>query len=188
MTASTSGRRLDPAQITIRDVEDGDLPAVQAIYAGHVLNGLASFEETPPDLAEMRRRYAAIRSGGYPYRAAILGGALKGYAYAAAYRARPAYRNTVEDSIYVAPEAVGRGIGRLLLADLIDRCTERDFRQIVAIIGDSANRPSIDLHAKLGFRNIGTLQSCGFKFGRWVDSVIMQRDLGAGDRTLPSRP
>ena len=187
MTATRPNRRLDPGAVAIRDAEDGDLPVVQAIYAHHVLTGLASFEETAPDLDEMRRRYAAIRAAGYPYRVAALGGDVKGYAYAAAYRARPAYRHTVENSIYVAPDAVGHGLGRLLLADLIERCTERGFRQMVAIIGDSANRPSIELHAKLGFLEVGTIQSCGFKFGRWVDSVIMQRALGAGDSTLPSR-
>lgn len=187
MTAVSSRSRMDAGQIVVRDVADEDLPVIQSIYAHHVLTGLASFEEEAPDLAEMRRRCQAIRAGGYPYRAAVVGGVLLGYACAAAYRARPAYRNTVEDSIYVAPRAVGRGIGRVLLADLIERCTERGYRQMVAIIGDSGNRPSIDLHAKLGFRDVGTLKACGFKFGRWVDSVIMQRDLGPGDGTLPSR-
>ncbi len=173
------------ADIVIRDVADADMPIVQAIYAHHVLHGLASFEVQPPDLQEMIRRRDAIRAGGYPYRVAVVDGTVKGYAYASQFRPRPAYAHTVENSVYVADGAHRRGIGRKLLADLIDKCTALGFRQMVAVIGDSGNAPSIGVHAALGFRHAGTMKSCGFKFGRWVDTVVMQRPLGDGDDTLP---
>ncbi len=169
----------------IRDVADTDMAAIQDIYAHHVLEGLASFEETPPDVAEITRRRDAVWADGYPYRVAEIGGVVRGYAYAASYRPRPAYRHTVENSVYVDVGAQRQGIGRKLLEDLIERCTERGYRQMVAIIGDSANESSIGLHAKLGFEKTGVLHSVGFKFGSWVDSVIMQLKLGAGDDTLP---
>jgi phosphinothricin acetyltransferase len=186
VTKDASSDAASPA-VAIRDAEPADAPALRAIYAHHVLTGLASFEETPPDAAEMERRLKAIVGAGYPYRVAVVGGAVKGYAYASAYRTRPAYRYTVENSVYVAADAQRLGIGRRLLADLIERCQRLGFRQMVAVIGDSANAASISLHADLGFRRVGTIGSCGFKFGRWVDSVIMQRALGAGDRAPPDR-
>jgi phosphinothricin acetyltransferase len=152
-----------------------------------VLNGLASFEEVPPDLAETRRRYAAVRSAGCPYLVAPLaGGGIAGYGYASSYRGRPAYRYTVEDSLYVAPDQAGRGLGRTLLGALIAECTALGYRQMVAVVGDSANAPSIHLHEALGFRRVGTLQAVGYKFGRWVDSVILQRPLGGGATAPPA--
>jgi phosphinothricin acetyltransferase len=162
-----------------------DLPAIQAIYAHHVLHGLASFEIEPPSVAELRRRFDAITGGGYPYLVAGDGETVIGYAYASVYRTRPAYRYTVEDSVYVSPAHIGRGIGRQLLTRLIDDCERRGYRQMLAVIGDSANAASIELHRACGFRHSGTLRSVGLKFGRWVDSVIMQRELGESDRTVP---
>jgi L-amino acid N-acyltransferase YncA len=162
------------------------MPAVQRIYAHHVLTGLASFEETPPEVAEMTRRWTAIVDAGLPYVCAVERDELLGYAYAGPYRPRSAYRFSVEDSIYLAPGAIGRGIGRALLTTLITRCTEIGKRQMIAVIGDSANLASIELHRACGFRAVGTFTSIGFKHGRWVDSVLMQRPLGAGADTLPS--
>lgn len=182
-------RRAARAEVLIRDARADDLPAIQAIYAHHVRHGLASFEETPPDLAEMTRRFEAARAGGYPYIAAAdeaAGGAVVGYAYGGPHRPRPAYRYTVENSVYLAPEAQGGGIGRALLETLIERCAALGFRQMVAVIGDSGNLASIGLHESLGFRRVGDLRAVGFKFGRWVDTVIMQRPLGEGGQTLPA--
>lgn len=172
-------------RILVRDAAEADMAEVQAIYTDHVLHGSASFEETPPEVAEMLRRRAAIVEVGLPYRVAEVDGALRGFAYAGPYRHRPAYRHSVENSVYVAPETVGQGVGRALLEDLIERCAGLGYRQMIAVIGDSANAPSIALHAALGFRRVGVLRSVGLKFGRWVDSVLMQRPLGAGDDTLP---
>ena len=162
-----------------------DIPAIQAIYAHHVLNGLASFEEEPPSPAELRRRYEEVRARKLPYLAAELDGAVVGYGYCAPYRARSAYRYALEDSVYVRQDAHGRGVGRALLAELIRRCEALGFRQLIAIIGDSAHAASIALHENQGFLRVGTLRAVGFKFGRWVDSVIMQRPLGSGDATRP---
>lgn len=169
----------------VRDAVDADMNAIQAIYAHHVLHGLASFEEVAPDVAELRRRRDEILKRRLPYRVADVGGAVKGYAYAGPYRPRSAYRYTVEDSVYIAHDMVGRGIGRRLLQDIVDTCTGLGYRQMIAIIGDSGNLPSISLHRRLGFVHAGTVRSAGFKLGRWVDSVIMQRPLGEGDSTLP---
>ena len=173
------------ADAVIRASAEADVPAIQAIYAHHVLTGLASFEEVPPDPAEIARRRAEITGRGLPHLVAELEGRVAGYAYAGPYRARVAYRFTVEDSVYVAPEATGRGLGSLLLAALIRDCEAWGARQMVAVIGDSGNLGSIRLHARAGFREAGTLKSVGFKLGRWVDSVLMQRPLGPGDGTLP---
>lgn len=170
---------------TIRDAAESDMPAVQAIYAPHVLRGLATFEEIPPSVAELRERRAAVLELGLPYLVAESGGRVVGYCYAAMYRARPAYRHTLEDSVYVADGLAGRGIGSALLQQLIDRCSQGPWRQMLAVIGDSGNAPSIALHHRLGFSHIGTLASVGFKLGRWVDTVIMQRPLGRGDSSLP---
>jgi L-amino acid N-acyltransferase YncA len=171
--------------VALRPAGHDDLPAVTAIYAHHVRHGLGSFEEEPPDLAEMGRRHAEITARGLPYLVAECHGRLLGYAYAAPYRPRSAYRHTVEDSIYVAPDCLRAGAGGLLLAGLIERCTAAGYRQMVAVIGDSGNAASIGLHLKHGFRPVGTLEACGFKHGRWVDSVLMQRPLGAGAARLP---
>ncbi len=179
--------------VRIRDVLVQDLPHAQAIYAHHVLNGLASFEEAPPDLAETHRRYEATIAAGYPCIAAESGApgaapGLAGYAYVGPYRPRPAYRYSVENSVYIAPESIGQGIGRALLTELIARCTALGYRQMIAVIGDSDNAASIGLHQSLGFSHAGQVRSVGFKFGRWVDSVIMQRALGPGDDNLPTTP
>lgn len=173
--------------IAIRDAADDDMAAIQAIYAHHVRHGLASFEIEPPDVAEMARRRQAITAHGLPYLVAVADGRVLGYAYAGPYRPRPAYRFTLEDSVYIAEGFAGRGIGRRLLAELIERCTQLGYRQMVAVIGDSQNSPSIGLHERLGFARAGVIRSAGFKLGRWVDSVIMQRALGPGDSTLPDR-
>lgn len=170
----------------LRAATSADMQAIQAIYAHHVLHGLASFEVAPPSVTEMHSRFEAIAAGGYPYLTATEdSGTVIGYAYASNYRTRPGYRYTVEDSVYVAPSAVGRSIGRQLLSLLIDECEQRGYRQMLAVIGDSANAASIELHRACGFAHSGTLRSVGLKFGRWVDSVIMQRGLGESDRTLP---
>ena len=161
------------------------LVALQAIYAHWVTHGLASFEEAPPDIEEMDHRRRQVQQLGLPYLVALDGALIAGFAYAGPYRTRPAYRYTVEDSVYVAPEAQGRGIGRLLLAEVIRRAERRGLRQMVAVIGDSANNASIGLHEAMGFRRVGVLESVGFKHGRWVDSVLMQRPLGLADTSDP---
>lgn len=171
--------------ILIRDVRDADMEAVQAIYAHHVTHGLASWEETPPGTAEMRSRRDAVLDGGFPYRVAVRGGAVSGYAYADRYRPRPAYRNTVENSVYVAEAARGRGVGSILLDDIIAQCAARGFRRMVAVIGDSENTPSIRLHERAGFRMVGIIPACGYKAGRWLDQVLMQRALGPGETEPP---
>jgi L-amino acid N-acyltransferase YncA len=172
--------------IAIRSASSTDLASIQDIYAHHVTHGSASFELTPPSLAEMQARFEAITGAGFPYLVAELEGAVVGYAYANAYRARPAYRFSVEDSIYVRTGIVGKGIGKALLSALIDQCTKKGFRLMVAVIGDSQNAASISLHARSGFRLAGVLPAVGFKHGRWVDSVMMTRPLGEGDRTPPN--
>jgi len=171
------------SETLIRPCVPDDLPEVRDIYADAVRHGLASFEVTPPDLAEMTRRWQTLDAGGYPYLVAEGGGALLGYAYAGPYRPRPAYRGTVENSVYVAPEAKGRGVGRQLLAALIVVAEAEGFRQMIAVIGDSGNAASIGLHRALGFRDAGVFRSVGWKHGRWLDSVLMQRPLGPGDTT-----
>lgn len=174
----------------LRPAAEGDIAAIQRIYAEHVLTGLASFEEVPPAADEIRRRWRAIADLGLPYIVAVAGDALAGdvlagYAYAGPYRPRTAYRFTVEDSIYLDPAFQGRGIGRSLLAALIAEATRLGKRQMIAVIGDSANAASIGLHRSLGFAASGVFEAVGFKFGRWVDSVLMQRALGPGAATLP---
>jgi phosphinothricin acetyltransferase len=173
--------------ITVRDAAATDLPIIQSIYAHHVLHGLASFEEVPPDMAEIERRYREITGRGLPYVVAELDGRVAAYAYAGPYRARPAYRYALEDSVYVDRDAAGRGLGRAALATVIGRVTSLGHRQMIAIIGDSGNVASIALHKALGFRHVGTLSAVGFKFGRWIDSVLMQLSLGSGDTRPPSR-
>jgi L-amino acid N-acyltransferase YncA len=172
-------------EATLRAATAADVAAIAAIYRPAVLHGTASFEIEPPDKAEMLRRFEAITTAGYPYFVAELGGCIVGYAYASAYRTRPAYRFTVEDSVYIAPEAHGKGIGRMLLKALIDASTAGGYRLMVAVIGDSRQYASITLHRSLGFTFCGTIHSVGFKFGRWLDSVIMQLPLGEGDKSAP---
>jgi L-amino acid N-acyltransferase YncA len=170
---------------TIRPARAEDIADIQAIYAHFVRAGTASFELVPPDIAEMRRRFADITGRGFPFLVAEIDGKIGGFAYANTYRARAAYDHTVEDSVYVSPDVPRRGLGRGLLSAVIEICTEAGYRQMIAVIGDSANTASISLHASLGFTRVGLLPSVGFKFGRWVDSVLMQRPLGRGDETLP---
>ncbi len=170
---------------TLRPSTDADVPAIAAIYAHHVRTGLASFETVPPTQEEMAHRRLEILKHGLPYLVAELGGAVAGYAYAGPYRLRPAYRFTLEDSIYVHPDHIGKGIGRLLLGALIAACEQKGYRQMIAIIGDTGNAASIGLHQAFGFEHAGTLRAVGFKFGRWVDTVLMQRSLGTGATTLP---
>jgi L-amino acid N-acyltransferase YncA len=171
--------------VMVRDSVDADLPAIQAIYRHHVEHGTGSFELEPPDLAEMTRRRADVLHNGFPYLVAQVDGQVLGYAYANYFRTRPAYRFTVEDSIYIDKDAVGRGIGRALLRELLARCEARGCRQMLAVIGDSANVASIGLHAACGFRFAGVMRASGWKFERWLDTVFMQRDLGPG-LTLPA--
>ena len=170
----------------VRPAAAADIPAVAAIYALHVQTSFASFEETPPTAEEMRRRFERIVALGLPYLVAEIEGGVRGYAYAAPYRERSAYRFTVENSVYIHHGWGRRGIGRVLLAELIERSAAAGKRQMIAVIGDSGNAASIALHAALGFRHAGTLPSAGFKFGRWVDSVLMALPLGDGDATLPA--
>ena len=171
--------------VSIRPATPADIPAITRIYAEAVTHGTASFELEAPDEAEMARRQCALLDGGYPYIVAEIGGAVAGYAYAGPYRPRPAYRFSVEDSIYVDPKAQRGGVGRALLECLIEEATQRGFRQMIAVIGDSAQTPSIELHRALGFRPIGNIENVGFKFDRWLDSVLMQRALGPGAATKP---
>jgi phosphinothricin acetyltransferase len=173
--------------ILIRTATLADLPAITAIYRPAVLTGTASFELEPPDEAEMGRRMATIVGAGYPYLVAESPTRqVVGYAYANAYRPRPAYRFSVEDSIYVAPDQQRRGIGRPLLAELIGQCTARGYRQMVAIIGDSQQWGSIRLHRAAGFAFVGTIHAVGYKHGRWLDSVVMQKALGPGETAPPA--
>jgi L-amino acid N-acyltransferase YncA len=172
--------------VSIRPVRPVDIVAITRIYAHAVRHGTASFELDPPDMNEMRRRLDALIAGHFPCLVAEATGEILGYAYAGPYRARPAYRFTVEDSVYIAPEAQRRGLGRLLLEQLIVESETRDYRQMIAVIGDSAQHASIALHKTLGFRMIGTFEAVGWKFGRWLDSVLMQRPLGQGTGSEPS--
>jgi phosphinothricin acetyltransferase len=165
----------------VREAAEADLAAIEEIYAYHVRHGLGSFEETPPGLGELRARRQAVGAAGLPYLAAELGVRLAGFAYAAPYRHRPAYRHTVEDSVYVAPEFQGQGVGGALLGRLVELCAERGMREMVAVIGDSGNLPSIGLHERYGFRRAGVLENVGFKHGRWLDTVLMQRSLSPGE-------
>ncbi|MCG7394658.1 N-acetyltransferase family protein [Microvirga sp. ACRRW] len=173
---------------TLRPSTEADIPTITAIYAHAVLHGTASFELDPPLEEEMLSRRAAILEGDYPYIVAERDGEILGYAYASAYRTRPAYRSTVEDSIYIAPSAQGQGIGRMLLEALIKECEARDFRLMVAVIGDEDSKGSIALHRSLGFDLVGIFKGVGYKNGRWLSTVLMQRSLGPGNAEPPTRP
>jgi L-amino acid N-acyltransferase YncA len=186
--AQDDGAPID--DVILRPCAEADLAAVTAIYARAVATGRASFELEPPDEAEMGRRRAALVAGGYPYLVAERAGMASGreivaYAYAGPYRTRPAYRGTVENSVYVRPDQAGRGLGRRLLEELITQATASGFRQMVAVIGDSHNAASIALHAACGFRPVGVLTAVGWKHGTWLDTVLMQRALGPGDARPP---
>ncbi|MDB5635376.1 MAG: family acetyltransferase [Bradyrhizobium sp.] len=170
----------------IRPTTAADLPAITEIYEQAVLYGTATFELIPPDLNEMTRRFGVLMEGGFPYFVAALEGRVVGYAYAGAYRPRPAYRFTVENSVYLRPAIHRRGIGMQLLQRLIDESEACGYRQMIAVIGDSTNAGSIGVHRRCGFQMIGTHPDVGFKFGRWLDTVMMQRALGEGATTLPA--
>ncbi|MGA9320127.1 MAG: N-acetyltransferase family protein [Xanthobacteraceae bacterium] len=169
----------------IRAAGDGDIAAITRIYAHAVKNGTATFEIEPPDEAEMARRQKALLAKNYPYVVAERSGVVAGYAYASHFHTRPAYRWSIQDSIYVDPQFHGQGLGRLLITRLVADAEARGFRQMIAVIGDSANAASIALHAAADFRLIGTLKSVGFKHGRWLDTVVMQRALGSADASPP---
>ncbi len=173
--------------LELREARPGDGVGLQRIYAHHVLHGFGSFEETPPDAAEMERRRDAVQDEGLPYLVAEWAGEILGFAYAGRYRPRAAYRFTVEDSVYVAPEAMGQGLGRRLLAGVIARAEAAGMRQMIAVIGDSANLGSIRLHERLGFAQAGVFKAVGWKRERWLDSVLMQRRLGFGSSAAPER-
>jgi L-amino acid N-acyltransferase YncA len=171
--------------VEIRPATEADLAAVTEVYDHAVSYGTATFELIPPDLAEMTRRFKSLMDGGFPYLVAALDGRVIGYAYAGPYRPRPAYRFTVENSVYLAPAIHRRGIGTQLLRRLIVDCEARGCRQMIAVVGDSANAGSLGVHSRAGFAMIGTHPNVGFKFGRWLDIVMMQRALGEGATTLP---
>lgn len=173
--------------LNLRNACDDDMPAVQAIYAEHVLTGLSSFELEPPDLAELMRRRADVLAKGLPYLVAERAGEVVGYGYVTPYRPRPGYRFTVEDSVYVRDGLGGQGIGQALLRELIVCCEQGEWRQMVAVIGNSENIASLRLHEHQGFRRVGVFEAVGFKHGRWVDTVLMQRALGIGALTTPEQ-
>ncbi len=171
--------------LQIRPTTPADIPAITEIYAQAVLHGTATFELEPPDVGEMMRRHETLIAGGFPYLVATLDGVVAGYAYAGPYRARPAYRFSVENSVYLDPAAQGKRIGTQLLQALITESEKRGYRLMVAVIGDSANTASIGVHTRTGFQMVGTFTNVGLKFGRWLDTVLMQRPLGEGARTIP---
>jgi phosphinothricin acetyltransferase len=171
--------------VNIRPATPADIPAITRIYAHAVETGTASFELSPPDEADMRTRMQTILEGKFPYFVAEIDGRIAGYAYASLYRTRPAYRFTVEDSVYVAPEMHRRGVGKALLEKLIEQCTALGFRQMIAVIGDSDQAASIGVHRACGFEDAGNLRNIGWKFGRWLDTPLMQRALGPGSTTTP---
>jgi L-amino acid N-acyltransferase YncA len=173
------------SELLIRPSRDEDIAGIAAIYGHHVLHGLASFEEAPPATEEIARRRTELVVRGLPYFVAERNGKVVGYCYAGPYRARSGYRYTLEDSIYIDEAEIGRGIGRALLARVLERSIELGYRQMIAVIGGSETLPSIRLHEALGFTHVGVLGGIGFKFGRWVDTVLMQRALGPGLTTLP---
>ena len=171
----------------IRDATPADLPAITAIYAHHVLTGTGTFEETPPDVAELGARMGNVQGEGCAWLAAEQEGIILGYGYYSQIRDRSAYRFTAEDSIYVRDDVRGMGVGKALVVALLEHATARGFRQMIAVIGDSENVGSIGLHSSLGFRQVGTMKAVGLKFGEWVDVVTIQRPLGEGERSLPER-
>ncbi|MCX7692248.1 MAG: GNAT family N-acetyltransferase [Tepidimonas taiwanensis] len=171
--------------ILIRPSRDADLPAIAQVYGHHVLHGTGTFETTPPSVEEMAARRADVLAKGLPWLVAEVDGQVQGFAYGNWFKPRPAYRYSVEDSIYLAPQATGRGLGRALLAELLAQLEGRGIRKVMAVIGDSANAASIGLHTALGFERVGVVRACGWKFGRWLDIVLMERSLGWGDRMPP---
>ena len=182
--SSIDGRR---AAVVVSDATEADMGAVQSIYTHHVLHGLATFEEVPPSVDEMQERRRAVLAAGLPYLVARVDGDIVGYAYATSFRPRPAYRHTIEDSVYVRDGLAARGVGTVLLTELVRRCSAGPWRQMLAVIGNSENQGSIRLHQRLGFSDAGVQKAVGFKLGRWVDTVTMQLPLGPGSSTPPSR-
>lgn len=176
----------ETSQLIIRPRTDADMAAITEIYTHHVLNGVSSWELSPPDCAEMTARAHALETAGYPYFVAEFGGEIVGYTYAGAYRPRPAYRFTVENTIYISHSLRRGGIGTALMGKLIETCTDMGFRQMIGIVGDSQNLQSIDFHKKLGFQQMGVVKNIGFKFGRWMDQVLLQRPLGEGAESDPA--
>ena len=172
----------------IRPSSDADLPAITAIYAHHVLHGTGSFETEPPSVADMMARRADVLSKGLPYLVVEQDGKIAGFAYGNWFKPRPAYRYSVEDSIYMAPDLQGKGLGRVLLTELMARFEAAGIRKVMAIVGDSANTGSVGIHLALGFTQVGIVDSCGWKFGAWRDIVIMQKTLGLGDTQPPDEP
>jgi phosphinothricin acetyltransferase len=188
ISATTASGHLARKPFALRDATSADIPAIHAIYAHHVLHGRASFEEVPPTLDEMRLRLAEVHRKDLPYLVAERDGEVLGYAYASAYRTRSAYRFAIEDSVYIDHRRVGEGLGQALLAELIARCETGPWRQMVAVIACTAageGAGSLAVHERLGFRTVGRLEAVGFKHGQWIDTVLMQRVLGAGATTLP---
>ncbi len=173
---------------SVRPSVEADIASITDIYAHHVLHGSASFETEPPPAVEMQSRRAGLLARALPYLVAEQEGRIVGYAYAGPYRPRPAYWNTVEDTVYLRPDAVGQGIGRLLLSELVVRCAALGLRQMIAVVGDSGNLASIRLHERSGFRLVGVLHAVGYKQGRWLDSVLLQRALGDADTAPPAAP
>ena len=169
----------------IRPSRDEDLAAITRIYAHHVLHGTGTFETTPPTEGEMAGRRADVLGKGLPWLVIEVDGQVMGYAYGNWFKPRPAYRYSVEDSIYMAPESAGKGLGKLLLTELLAQCERAGVRKVMAVIGDSANAGSIGVHKALGFEQVGVVQSCGWKFDRWLDIVLMEKPLGLGDSTAP---
>lgn len=197
MTSASPAQAPDPSfgndgdsgvNTIIRDATPDDMAAIQAIYAQHVLRGTATFEEVPPSVPEMQARLAHIVALGLPYLLAETDGRIAGYCYASPYRPRTAYRYTLENSIYLAEDLTGRGLGKALLQTLINRCEQGPWRQMIAVIAGNNNLASIGLHRSLGFTHAGTQPATGFKFNQWIDVVFMQRALGAGSTTLPDSP
>jgi len=176
-----------PLKVRIRPATEKDMAATQEIYSHYVLHSTASFEEEPPTVAEMTARWQRVQSRGLPYLVATHRNQVVGYAYAGPFRERSGYRYTIEDSVYVSEDFRGRDVGNELMTELIERCTALGFRQMIAVIGDSTNASSLALHSRHGFFVVGALSSTCFKFGRWVDAVLMQRILGDGDNSLPPK-
>jgi len=170
---------------TIRPSRDQDLPAITAIYAHHVLHGTGTFETEPPSEADMVGRRADVLAKGLPYLVAEEDGRVLGYAYCQWFKPRPAYRFSAEDSIYLHPDAQGKGLGKALLAELARQAEAAGIRKLIAVIGDSGNKGSVGVHKALGFQPVGVIQSCGWKFGKWLDIVLMEKQIGAGDSTPP---
>jgi phosphinothricin acetyltransferase len=171
----------------IRPSRDEDLPAICAIYGHHVLHATGTFETEPPTLAQMAERRADVAARGLPYLVLEEDGQVLGFAYCQWFKPRPAYRFSAEDSIYLHPQACGRGLGRLLLAALADAAHQAGLRKLIAVIGDSANTASIGVHRAIGFEPAGVIRACGWKFGRWLDIVLMEKTLGDGDRSAPAQ-